>query len=196
MSETRQIELAASRRPIPYLPGDGAMWFFVLGDMIIFASYFVAFMIFRAREVNAFTAAQQNLYLDMGVVNTLLLLFSSWIAAQAVLAARAGDAERTTRLLTATATCGAIFIVLKLCEWWLEISAGHTFSGGTFMAFYYVLTGVHMLHVVMGLIILTVVVVYVRTNPIRSQVVEQATTYWHMVDLLWVIIFALLYVMR
>ena len=50
------------------------MWFFVLGDMIIFASYFVAFMIFRARDVSAFTAAQQNLYLDMGVVNTLLLL--------------------------------------------------------------------------------------------------------------------------
>jgi nitric oxide reductase NorE protein len=207
VSDAQQIKLTSrransghtkstSQRRVPYLPGEGAMWFFVLGDMIIFASYFVAFMIFRAREVSAFSAAQQNLYLDMGVVNTLLLLFSSWIAAQAVLAARAGDGERTMRLLAATATCGAVFIVLKLFEWWLEVSAGHTLSSGTFMAFYYVLTGVHMLHVVMGLIILTVVMVYVRANAARAQVVEQATTYWHMVDLLWVIIFALLYVMR
>jgi nitric oxide reductase NorE protein len=196
VSDTQQIELAASRRRVPYLPGDGAMWFFVLGDMIIFASYFVAFMIFRARDVSAFTAAQQDLYLDMGVVNTLLLLFSSWIAAQAVLAARAGNTERTIRLLAATAMCGVVFIVLKLYEWWLEVNAGHTFPSGTFMSFYYVLTGIHLLHVVMGLIIVTVVIVYVRAHAARAQVVEQATTYWHMVDLLWVIIFALLYVMR
>jgi nitric oxide reductase NorE protein len=187
---------STSQRRVPYLPGDGAMWFFVLGDMIIFASYFVAFMIFRAHEVGAFAAAQQNLFLDMGVVNTLLLLFSSWVAARAVLAARAGDGQRTVRLLAATATCGAVFIVLKLFEWWLEVGAGHTFPSGTFMSFYYVLTGVHMLHVVMGLIILTVVIAHVRANTARPQVVEQATTYWHMVDLLWVIIFALLYVMR
>jgi nitric oxide reductase NorE protein len=208
MSDSQQIELtsrstdsrhakSSTQRRAPYLPGDGAMWFFVLGDMIIFASYFVAFMIFRAREVSAFTTAQGNLYLDMGVVNTLLLLFSSWIAARAVLAARAGDNERSLRLLVATATCGAVFIVLKLLEWWLEVSAGHTFASGTFMSFYYVLTGVHMLHVVMGLVILTVVMVYMRGNADRRvQVVEQGTTYWHMVDLLWVIIFALLYVMR
>ena len=192
MSDTQQINLTASRRRVPYLPGDGAMWFFVLGDMIIFASYFVAFMIFRAREISAFTAAQKNMYLDMGVINTLLLLFSSWIAAHAVLAGRAGDGRRTLHLLAATATCGAVFIVLKLFEWWLEVSAGHTFSSGTFMAFYYVLTGVQMLHVVIGLIILTVVMVYVRANPVRAQVVEQATTYWHMVDLPWVIIFAVM----
>ncbi len=173
------------------------MWFFVLGDMIIFGLYFIAFMIFRAREVGAYTAGQQNLYLDMGVVNTLLLLFSSWLAARSVLAARGGDAGRTIRLLGATAACGAVFIVLKLTEWWLELSAGHTFPSGAFMSFYYVLTGVHLLHVVMGLSILAVVIVYTRSqvDP-RPHVVEQATTFWHMVDLLWVVIFALLYVMR
>jgi nitric oxide reductase NorE protein len=208
VSDAQQIELtsrsadsreakSASQRRIPYLPGDGAMWFFVLGDMIIFASYFVAFMIFRRREASAFTAAQHNLYLDLGVVNTLLLLFSSWLAARAVFAARARDGERTTRLLAATGACGVSFIMLKLFEWWLEVSARHTFPSSTFMSFYYVLTGVHMLHVVMGLSILTVVVVYIRRNADpKAPVVEQATTFWHMVDLLWVIIFALLYVMR
>jgi nitric oxide reductase NorE protein len=179
------------------LPGDGAMWFFVLGDMIIFGLYFVAYMIFRAREPQAFAAAQQALYLDIGVVNTLLLLLSSWLAARSVLAARRGDTGRTVRLLVATGTCGAVFIALKLAEWWLEADAGHTFGSSTFMSFYYVLTGVHMLHVVMGLAILTVVVSTVRrTVRDKAPVVEQATTYWHMVDLLWVVIFALLYVLR
>lgn len=208
MSDAQQIELtsrsmdsreakSANQRRIPYLPGDGAMWFFVLGDLIIFGSYFVAFMIFRVRDVSAFAAAQNNMYLDMGVLNTLLLLFSSWLAARAVLAARARDGGRTLRLLAATAICGAIFIVLKLLEWRLEVSANHTFASGTFMSFYYVLTGVHMLHVVMGLIILTVVMVYIRgSGALRVRVVEQGTIFWHMVDLLWVIIFALLYVMR
>jgi nitric oxide reductase NorE protein len=181
-----------------YLPGDGAMWFFVLGDMIIFGLYFIAYMIFRAREPGAFTAAQHNLYLDIGVVNTLLLLFSSWLAARAVLAARVDDnSERTVRLLIATGACGALFIVLKLAEWWFEASAGHTLSSSTFMSFYYALTGIHMLHVIMGLTILAVVVVFIRGNrEPKPNVVEQATTYWHMVDLLWVIIFALLYVLR
>jgi nitric oxide reductase NorE protein len=180
-----------------HLPGDGAMWFFVLGDMIIFGLYFAAFMIFRRREIDEFTAAQNDLYLDIGVANTLLLLFSSWLAARSVLAIRSGDTERTVRLLTATGACGAVFIVMKLIEWWLEVGAGHTFPSNTFMSFYFVLTGVHMLHVIMGLVILTVVVGFMRKNPEpRVRVVEQATTYWHMVDLLWVIIFALLYVLR
>lgn len=205
MSDAQQIELtspgtdseSADVDREPHLPGDGAMWFFVLGDMIIFGLYFVAFMMFRAREVAAFTAAQRNLYLDLGVVNTLLLLFSSWLAARAVLAARNGSGGRTIRLLSAAGACGVVFILLKLTEWWLEIRAGHTFPSSTFMSFYYVLTGVHMLHVVMGLSILAVVIVYTRTKASpRAQVVEQATTFWHMVDLLWVIIFALLYVMR
>ncbi|WP_374025791.1 cytochrome c oxidase subunit 3 [Mycobacterium sp. HNNTM2301] len=205
MSDAQQIELTSPKTDsksaetgrVPYLPGDGAMWFFVLGDMIIFGLYFVAFTIFRARDVAAFTAAQRNLYLDLGVVNTLLLLFSSWLAARAVWAARGGDGRRTTRLLTAAGACGVGFIVLKLTEWWLEIQGGHTFPSSVFMSFYYVLTGVHMLHVVMGLSILAVVIVYTRTKASpKAQVVEQATTFWHMVDLLWVIIFALLYVMR
>ncbi|ORX05209.1 cytochrome C oxidase subunit III [Mycobacterium triplex] len=195
-ADARPAESANQSR-VPYLPGDGAMWFFVLGDMIIFGSYFIAFMIFRARETSAFNAAQHDLYLDVGVANTLLLLFSSWLAARAVLAARDDDCERTTRLLAGTGACGAVFIVLKLLEWWLEFSAGHTFPSSSFMSFYFVLTGVHMLHVIMGLVILTVITIHIRANADRrAQVVEQGTTYWHMVDLLWVIIFALLYVLR
>jgi nitric oxide reductase NorE protein len=208
VSDAQQIELtpdstnarhaeSANQPRVSRLPGDGAMWFFVLGDMIIFGSYFVAFMIFRAREPSAFAAAQTNLYLDIGMVNTLLLLFSSWLAARSVLAARAGDCGRTLRLLAATGACGVVFVVLKLSEWWLEVNEGHTFSTSTFMSFYYALTGVHMLHVVMGVSILAVVMVHIRGNAQRrAQVVEQGTTFWHMVDLLWVIIFALLYVMR
>lgn len=87
--------------------------------------------------------------------------------------------------------------MVKLAEWWYEVHAGHTFNSGTFMAFYFALTGLHMLHVIMGIAIIAVALQHLRVRRVpRVTVIEQATTFWHMVDLLWVIIFALLYVLR
>lgn len=89
-----------------------------------------------------------------------------------------------------------MFIAIKAYEWSTELLQGHTVSN-EFFSFYYVLTGVHMFHVALGLIILGVCVRELR-SPLRRRVslVEQGATYWHMVDLLWVAIFGLLYVMR
>ncbi|WP_263997999.1 cytochrome c oxidase subunit 3 [Mycobacterium yunnanensis] len=194
-TDAERVTAAQPRRG--RLPGDGAMWFFVLGDMIIFGMYFVAFMIFRAGEVEAFDAAQRHLLLDAGFLNTLLLLFSSWLAARAVVEARTERSASTTRYLLGAAACGGAFLVVKLSEWFFEVNSGQTFNSGTFMAFYYVLTGVHMLHVVMGMVVIGVATWYTkRSRLVRVSVVEQATTFWHMVDLLWVVIFALLYVLR
>lgn len=173
------------------------MWFFVLGDMIIFAAYFVAFLIFRAREHALFDESQLHLDVTIGVVNTLVMLASSWFMARAVLAARAGDTRRISREVMSAGGCGVLFVVLKLVEWWAEINNGFTLTHNTFFGFYYMLTGVHLLHVVMGLIILAVVIARTRNGPApHESIVEQGATYWHMVDLLWVIIFALVYVAR
>jgi nitric oxide reductase NorE protein len=93
--------------------------------------------------------------------------------------------------------CGVLFIALKLAEWWSKVSQGFTLTHNTFSGFYFMLTGVHLLHVAMGLIILGVVVVRIRAGAESSgSLAEQGATYWHMVDLLWVIIFALLYVVH
>ncbi|WP_197374987.1 cytochrome c oxidase subunit 3 [Mycolicibacterium baixiangningiae] len=195
MTETRQAPSASPARPETHLPGDGAMWVMVLGDLIIFGAYFVIYMVHRAMAPEAFLAAQQHLSLTAGVLNTLVLLTSSWFVARGVLAARAGDHTTALRLTYAGGLCGVLFIGIKVYEWSAKIGQGYSLGSGEFFGFYYMLTGVHLFHLALGLLILGIVVRELRTRR-RMPMVESGATYWHMVDLLWVVIFALLYVMR
>jgi nitric oxide reductase NorE protein len=180
-----------------HMPGDGAMWVMVLGDFIIFGSYFIIFMVHRTMKPAEFLGAQQHLNVNIGVLNTLVLLISSWFIALSVQAARADDHARALRLTYLGGLCGVAFILIKAYEWSVKIAQGYTMPSNEFFMFYYMLTGVHLFHVALGLLILGVVVRELR-NPRRRRMsmVESGATYWHMVDLLWIVIFALLYVMR
>jgi nitric oxide reductase NorE protein len=126
----------------------------------------------------------------------MVLLTSSMFIAAAVTAVRHGAVKNAERLVWAAGTCGVAFILLKAFEWHQEISRGFT-VGNEFFSFYFVLTGIHLAHLLLGLLILGIVVRELR-NPAgpRPEMVEQGATYWHMVDLLWVVIFAILYLMR
>lgn len=188
---------AAGSPAAGHLPGDGAMWVMVLGDLIIFGSYFLIFMVHRAMAPEKFLEAQQHLNLTVGALNTLVLLTSSWFVARSVTAARSGDHDAAVRLTYLGGACGALFVGIKAYEWSTKIVEGHTMTGSEFFMFYYMLTGVHLFHVTLGLLIMGIVVRELR-NPRkrRMSMVESGATYWHMVDLLWVIIFGLLYVMR
>jgi len=194
LSATDQNNASQSK---PHLPGESSMWVFVLGDMVIFGIYFIIFMIERTREHVLFLASQQHLNQNIGLANTLILLASSWCVARAVRATRSGGYGRAMRLVVAGGVCGVLFIVLKIIEWTLEIHHGYTFPKNDFFTFYYMLTGVHLFHVVMGLVILGVVMRDLRNPALRRiAIVEAGATYWHMVDLLWIVLFALVYVMR
>ena len=180
-----------------HMPGDGAMWVMVLGDFVFFGAYFIIFMIQRAMKPEEFLQSQQHLNLTIGVVNTLVLLTSSWFIARSVQTARAGDHERALRLTYLGGACGVLFILIKAYEWSSKVAAGYTMPRNEFFLFYYMLTGVHLFHVGLGLLILGIVVRELR-NPRRRRMsmVESGAIYWHMVDLLWIVIFGLLYVMR
>jgi nitric oxide reductase NorE protein len=179
-----------------HLPGDGSMWIMVLGDMGIFGAYFLIFMVHRAMSPSEFLSAQQHLDITIGAINTIVLLTSSLLVARAVDAARTERPARSIRLIYAAGACGVLFVAIKAYEWSVKITAGYTVSN-EFFSFYYVLTGVHMLHVGMGLVVLGVCVRELR-SPLRRRIslVEQGAIYWHIVDLLWIVIFGLLYVMR
>ncbi len=189
-----------------HLPGDGAIWVMVLGDLIIFGSYFLIFMVHRTMAPQEFLEAQQHLNLNIGVLNTLVLLTSSWFVARSVVAARDRDYTAAVRLTYLGGACGVLFIGLKAYEWTREIARGFSLGSGEFFNFYYMLTGVHLFHVSLGLLIMGIVVRELRrprrrighSNPLRPRMsmIESGATYWHMVDLLWVVIFGLLYVMR
>ena len=173
------------------------MWVMVLGDFVFFGAYFIIFMVHRAMAPELFLQSQQHLNLTIGVVNTLVLLTSSWFIVRSVATARSGDHQGAVRLTYLGGACGVLFIAIKAYEWSAEIAAGHTMPANEFFLFYYMLTGVHLFHVGLGLLILGIVVRELR-NPRKRRVsmVESGATYWHMVDLLWIVIFGLLYVMR
>ncbi|MGV9797716.1 cytochrome c oxidase subunit 3 family protein [Mycobacterium sp. NPDC003449] len=180
-----------------HLPSDGSMWVFVLGDLVIFSSYFVIFMIYRAKQPQLFLESQQHLSINFGVINTLALLASSWFVARSVLAARAGDPARAMKLTVYGGLCGVLFMAIKAFEWSSEIGQGRTFPSNDFFMFYYMLTGVHLFHVALGLVFLGVSYFELRNPRFRRvEMVETGAMYWHLVDMLWIVIFTLVYVLR
>jgi nitric oxide reductase NorE protein len=181
-----------------HLPGDPDIWVFVLGDMAIFSAYFAAYIfVDRAGNHELFLQSQQHLSQTLGVVNTLVLLTSSLFVALSVQATRAGDFGVASRFLGLGGAFGTGFLLLKSYEWYSKLSAGLTISTDKFFMHYYVLTGVHVFHVLIGLVFLMVLRHELRTaeRP-RVAFLEAGATYWHMVDFIWFVIFALLYLMR
>ena len=177
--------------------GQGAMWVYIVGDLFVFGGWFVFYLVYRAKQPALFLASQAQLDQTLGMVDTLVLLASSWLVASCVAASRAGRYDEATRHAALTIAAGAVFAASKLYEWTSKIAAGHTFTSDDFFMFYYFLTAIHLFHVLCGFIVLGVLVRHLRTPALRSQVViENCAAYWHMVDLLWVVLFALLYLMR
>jgi nitric oxide reductase NorE protein len=178
-------------------PGQPDMWVLVMVEAITFSAYFVVYIICRMRHPGLFLQAQAHLSQELGVANTLVLLTSSWSMARCVRRSRAGDYAGALGNVFLTVLLGLMFTGAKLFEWSAKIKQGLTFTSNEFFSFYYFLTGMHLLHVLVGFIALGVVVYQLRNPARRSQeIIETGATYWHMVDFLWVIIFALLYVMR
>src|SRR5579863_8096044 len=99
-------------RARPY-PGHGSMWFFVIGDLWIFACYFAAYIYDRAHQVHAFLEGQRSLSPAMGVLDTVILLTSSLLVALCAQATRAGDAKTASRFLSLGGVCGVAFLVTK-----------------------------------------------------------------------------------
>jgi nitric oxide reductase NorE protein len=173
------------------------MWAFVLFEAFVFTAYFTVYLFCRARSPDLFLASQAHLDLRVGAFNTLVLLTSSWFMARCVQAARERSYRAASTNAHLTVLCGLVFLVSKLLEWTREIRQGFTFTSDEFFSFYYFLTAIHFLHLLIGFVALAIAVQQLRSPARRSQqVVETCATYWHTIDFLWVMIFALLYVMR
>lgn len=180
-----------------HMPGQPDMWILIMIEALTFSAYFVVYTIDYKLASDLFLESQAQLDLTFGTINTLILLTSSWSIARCVQQSRAGNYSAALRDCWLTVGGGLIFIALKLYEWSVEMNKGLTLTTNEFFTYYYFLTGMHLLHVMVGFIALGVVIYQLKSPARRSQeIVETGATYWHMVDFLWVIIFALLYVMR
>ena len=184
-------------KPAKFVPGQPDMWMFVLFETLLFTGYFSVYLISRTQDRELYLQSQADLDLRIGVFNTIALLLSSWAIARCVKSARAGEYRSAMLNAYLTIFCWLVFLVSKILEWIKQIQIGNTFTSNEFFQHYFFLTSIHCIHVLIGFIVLGVVV-YQLSSPARrsQQLVETCATYWHTVDFLWVLIFALLYVVR
>jgi nitric oxide reductase NorE protein len=183
----------------PRLPGDGVVWLLVLAELLTFGLLFLAFAVARWREPDVFAQGQGDLSLSTGAINTLLLVASSWCAARAVSALRRHHGQVAARWLLG-ALLGALgFLVVKSAEFAGKIAAGFDWATNSFTILYTLLTGFHFLHVLVGAIVFTVLGWKTRRGaygPAALNGPESGAVFWHMVDLLWMVLFPLVYVIR
>lgn len=185
--------------PEARLAGDLAIWIFILAELGAFAAFFGAYAFTRANHLADFNAAQLGLNRDAGALNTILLLTASGLVVRAVQGALANEGPRAARWMLAAIACGLGFLFVKGAEYSAAFDAGVSLSSSTFHMFYLSLTFFHFMHVILGLVILAVLWHGLRRGhyrPDNMNGLESGAAYWHMVDLVWLILFPLVYVIH
>lgn len=180
-------------------PGEPGVWLFVFGDMMIFAIMFGIFLHYRWLEPEIFLQSQATLNMSYGAINVLLLLTSSWFVASAISHLKQNAARDGHRLLIGALVCGLGFVLIKLLEYGEKIGAGITVDTNSFYLYYYFLTGIHFLHVIIGLFVLGYLISKAHDfDNTRNDIghYESGGIYWHMVDFLWIILFPLIYLVQ
>ncbi len=165
----------------------------------MFAAFFTSFLFERGKQRGVFEQSRQLLNADFGGINTLILLTSSWLVVLAVKAARTHQTRWVPHLLGLAMLCGVAFGGVKIAEYTEKFEHGLSMLTNDFFMFYFVLTVIHFLHVIAGTVVLGIVRHNAQAGAYsgeRCTGLESAATYWHMVDLIWILLFPLLYLLR
>lgn len=175
---------------------EAGLWIFVMGDLVIFSIFFVTLLHYRREDQAVFRGGASSLSQTLGVANTLVLLLSSYLVVAALARHRSGEPRAVRSRLAATIGCAGLFAGIKAAEYASSLADAHTPGSDLFFTFYWTLTGIHLIHVLIGGVLLGTwahsAVRYVEEE--HDGLPAGAALYWHMVDLLWVMIFGLLYV--
>ncbi len=182
------------------------MWLFLFTEILLFGGLFILYSAYRARYPLEFHEGGQHLNVVIGVANTLILLTSSLTMALSVAAIRKNDRKLSILCLASTIILGAVFLANKYVEWSAEIQKGlypnspvlleRAQGDQIFFGLYYSMTGLHGLHVLAGIILLSIMLLYVAKQKISSSdfnKLENAGLYWHLVDVIWIFLLPLFY---
>lgn len=183
------------------------MWLFIFTELLLFGGLFLVYSVYRYMNPEAFHLAAEELNTAIGAINTVILLVSSMTIAMSVSALQMKKIKLTISLLVVTFILGIVFLINKYFEWGLKIEHGiypgsehliNDFSQGEILFFglYFVMTGLHGLHIIIGMIIMGYAIVGVykgKVNSERPSLVDNAGLYWHLVDLIWIFLFPLFY---
>ncbi|WP_066632519.1 cytochrome c oxidase subunit 3 family protein [Labilibacter marinus] len=184
------------------------MWLFIFTELLLFAGLFIVYGVYRYLNPEAFHLAAQQLSVSVGTINTIILLISSATIAMASSSIRLKNKKLTLILLISTLVMALIFMVNKYFEWSGKIHHGffpssdtlHTLGNGDtlFFGLYFFMTGLHALHILVGVVLITIVVVRVSKNTLTDEnpvLLDNSGLYWHLVDLIWIFLFPLFYLL-
>lgn len=200
MTAMQPLPTVCTTKVKPELPGDLAMWCFILAELAVFALLLGSMAYVRGRWPEMFSAGVATLHPVAGLINTLALLTGSYWVALGVAAMHRGQSAHVAWWFRAGAASGLLYLIIKTVEYQQMFSAGYTLRTNTFYFFYFFTTFFHLMHVVLGMIVLLVVAARfqrgIYSSPdTRQMAAESAASYWHMVDLVWLMLFPLLYVL-
>ncbi len=178
------------------LPGDLAMWFFILAELSVFAIFFIGFAVAEQLNVEMFRDAKAQLHPIAGLINTLALITSSFFVALSLKKIQTGLTKQTAIYLSIAQCFALIYIVVKLGEYQFLFDAGIDVETNTFFTLYFLITAFHLMHILLGMVILSYMTFKTLKNEIQQNLsgFEAGASYWHMVDLLWIILFPLIYI--
>ncbi|OEJ63781.1 cytochrome c oxidase subunit 3 family protein [Magnetovibrio blakemorei] len=177
--------------PLSSLPGNPIMWVLIWSELLVFGAALSGFAVARMLDVQTFDASQAHLDRFFGALNTMVLLTSGLCAALAVRVRSDGNSSASRWWMVYAILIGSVFLYVKIIEYGDKLDAGFDIETNTFFTLYYLITGFHFFHVIMGLIILAIVA---WKNSLEN--LETGAAFWHMVDLIWVLVYPVIYLVR
>jgi cytochrome c oxidase subunit 3 len=185
------------------------MWLFLFTELLLFGGLFIVYMVYRMLNHEAFLLSSFELNVTMGTVNTVVLLVSSMTVAMSITAVQRGNNALSVKLLAMTLGLSLVFLVIKYFEWSAKIHHG-LFPGmdyytalpkgeSLFFFLYFIMTGLHALHIIIGAVLMGVTIYRTKKGLINSDnytLTENTGLYWHLVDLIWIYLFPLFYLIH
>lgn len=182
---------------IYYPPGGILMWIIILIELLTFGMALVAMVYYSKQEPDLFHSSRLLLNTTYGTLNTIFLLSSGFFMALSVQQLKANEKQKSLQFLMATMLLGFLFLVLKTIEYNGKINAGLDLGHNTFFTFYWLLTLFHVIHVIIGLVILGSIYLGLKKEKSTTLMedVEAGAAFWHMCDLIWLLLFPIIYLL-
>ncbi|KAA3612991.1 MAG: nitric oxide reductase [Calditrichaeota bacterium] len=182
-----------------YPPGGILIWMIITLEVLTFAIALFAFAIQRIDNLEMFNSSRQQLNILIGTINTIVLLSSGFFMAESLHKLKKGENKKSQFRMIAAIALGTVFLVLKAIEFNTKIEQGIGLEHNLFFTFYWLLTGFHFIHVFIGLIILIYLFIKIKNGYYNKENyfdVETGGAFWHMCDLIWMMLFPVLYLLH
>ena len=182
---------------IYYPPGGILLWIIIFLELITFGAALIAMVYSSKENPEVFHDSRLVLNATYGMVNTILLLTSGFFMAVSVNEFKKNNKEKFRKYVLLAMLCGILFLGLKSVEYYEKIGAGFGITYNTFFTFYWMLTLFHVIHVIVGLVILSTLYFGTKNEKSTTTIedIEASAAFWHMCDLIWILLFPIIYLL-